>query len=312
MIPDNIKSIFNFIDFLHKNIDNFNTYKETMLKVESLQEQKSKLNHRENFKNKIKCQELQTKIDADFKIIKKNIINPIREKVQEFNFCDWDDTSSIWNNNIGIINDFKQNFEIEDVSVIQEYSKKYIEFRENTNHDYYQNIFFNGLDEILEILFNFFSETDLKKIPPFKKNEIKPVQKDEKSFNEEIEELSSQENKFWKGIPLNFVIEHFKVFKETTNKNGETFLSDKQFISFIKKGFLNHTNEKKQTFNLGSNEKTFVLKRFYEFFNISVAKYNHPNKKERFIDLVINSFDNWDDKESIKYLLKPNKTKKNW
>jgi hypothetical protein len=59
------------------------------------------------------------------------------------------------------------------------------------------------------------------------------------------------------------VIEHFKVFTTTNSISGNKVLTEIQFISFIKKGFLNDSSQPKQSFNYANGEKGFIVKRFY-------------------------------------------------
>lgn len=127
----------------------------------------------------------------------------------------------------------------------------------------------------------------------------------------ELLEMAESENKFWKGFPMCRVIKHFDVLTQRESKNGFPFLTTDQLISFLRRGFLNIKTEEKQKINWASGEKSFVIKRFYEFYELAVSQYGHPQKKENFILLLADCFDNWD-QESIKPLFRPNKTKEQW
>jgi len=127
----------------------------------------------------------------------------------------------------------------------------------------------------------------------------------------ELDEIRSSENLLWKGLPMNKVISHFTVMTTTKNKNGEVFLTTQQLISFLRKGFLNDTTQPKQKFNCSNGEKGFVIKRFYELFDIAVSQYGHIQKKGIFIKLFTNCFDNWEEK-SIPSFFKPGKTISKW
>jgi hypothetical protein len=130
-------------------------------------------------------------------------------------------------------------------------------------------------------------------------------------YEEILSLIKKKENKFWKGLPMEVVIKHFEVMTTTMNKNGEPYLSKKQFISFLKRGFLNIKAEPIQKVNCLSGEKGFVIKRFYEFFALAAGEYKHPNKTERFISLFINCFDNWES-DSVKPFFKAHIAKENW
>jgi hypothetical protein len=58
-------------------------------------------------------------------------------------------------------------------------------------------------------------------------------------------------------------------------------------------------------------EKGFVILRFYDFYKDSVSFYMHPNKKEKFINLFTNCFDNWQP-STVQYFFKNGKTLDKW
>ncbi|HAQ18432.1 MAG TPA: hypothetical protein DCR40_04260 [Prolixibacteraceae bacterium] len=127
----------------------------------------------------------------------------------------------------------------------------------------------------------------------------------------ELDKIRSSENLFWKGLPMDKVISHFTVMTTKKSKNGNEFLTTKQLISFLRKGFLNDTTQPKQKINCSNGEKGFVIKRFYELFDIAVAHYGHIQNKRRFIKLFTECFDNWGEK-SIPSFFKPGKTINKW
>ena len=130
-------------------------------------------------------------------------------------------------------------------------------------------------------------------------------------FDESLVEIKRLENKFWKGIPMEVVIDHFKVLTKRKSKNGEPFLTNEQFISFLKKGFLKDDSQPKQKINYSPREKGLIIKRFYDFYVLAVSNYSHPEKTKNFITLFTDCFDNWEQK-TIKPFFKPNKTKETW
>ena len=95
------------------------------------------------------------------------------------------------------------------------------------------------------------------------------------------------------------------------NKRGELYMTQKQFISFIKRGFLNDLDQPIQKINCVRGDKGLIIKRFYEFYSFAVSQYSYIDKKQNFIALFIKCFDNWDPK-SIEPFFKPNKTKRMW
>jgi hypothetical protein len=124
-------------------------------------------------------------------------------------------------------------------------------------------------------------------------------------------EIRKSDNRFWKGLPMDVVVDHFKVFTTKKSTNGRTFLSDDQFISFLRRGFLDDQRENKQTIHYSYGEKGFVIKRFYELYVLARDEFGFPQKKNKFITLITDCFDNWE-KNAIVLLFKPNKSKDKW
>lgn len=137
------------------------------------------------------------------------------------------------------------------------------------------------------------------------------ITKEKPSFESIINEIENSENRFWKGLPMKKVVEHFKVMTTRKNNNKDSYLTEEQFISFLKKGFLNDTNQLKQKINCSTGDKGFVILRFYELYDLAVSQYAHPRPKKPFINLFLDCFDNWGE-STVESFFKPNKTKEKW
>ncbi|QMU28126.1 hypothetical protein [Adhaeribacter radiodurans] len=138
------------------------------------------------------------------------------------------------------------------------------------------------------------------------------IEQPETNYDEILLEIRGAENQFWKGLPMEGVIKHFEIMTKKKSKNGEVFLTNEQLLSFLKKGFLNDANQPMQKINCTTTEKGFIIKRFYELFDLAVSQYAYPmNKKNRFINLFTDCFDNWDAK-TIPTFFKPGRTKEKW
>ena len=118
-------------------------------------------------------------------------------------------------------------------------------------------------------------------------------------FKKIISEIEKQENKLIK-IPMEVVIKHFKPMTLELSKNGEPFLTNAQFISFLKRGFLNDEKEPKQKINYSNKEKGFIISIFYDFYNLSKTQYSSYQDKTFFMNLTLNCFSNWNKINDIK------------
>lgn len=186
-----VKALFKFIEFLHSNIDNFKQYDDVINELNLLKNESNELNPQKNYKDKLKFDEMQTKIKVKFSLIRENIINQIQAKVTELNICDLNKTETLWNWNISDISILKENFNQKDLSEIFRNKRKYLEYRTKTNCTYFQDFFFSDLDEILKVLFDYFKETEHNEFDAF---ETKSIQVN--SIEEAIKGLKQGKTKF--------------------------------------------------------------------------------------------------------------------
>ena len=164
MLSERIKTLFNFIDFLHSKIIDFKQYDDTMEELYLLDIKRSELKSNNNYKAKLELVIIQKELEEKFLIIDKNIIKLLRIKTEELNICDWKKTDTVYNFNISDIIELKDNFSKEDVEIILNKKQKYLEYKKNNSHNYFNSTFFRNLDEFFKELFSFFSEDDSKEL----------------------------------------------------------------------------------------------------------------------------------------------------
>ncbi|SFS88474.1 hypothetical protein [Sphingobacterium wenxiniae] len=170
MIPQKIQALFEFIDFLDKNKEHYiQKYIPLCNELTELDKQRSSLKPNKNYKDKLSYDFIQEEIKEKFIPITENIYKPITSKLQELGIWAGDEIyTSIWNNNISEISDFKRNFSEADIKQIFHYKQKYLNFRTETNSDFLCLSFvFSNLDEILKELFDFFKDTDENEFESF-------------------------------------------------------------------------------------------------------------------------------------------------
>lgn len=163
MISQKIQALFEFIDFLDKNKSEYiEKYVPLCNELKELGNQRNSLNPNGNYKDKQSYDNVQKQIEEKFAPITENIYKPITSKLKELGVWTGDDTfTSVWNNNISEISDFKRNFTDEDIEHVLLYKQKYLNFRTETNSDFLCLSFvFQSLDEILKELFDFFKDTN--------------------------------------------------------------------------------------------------------------------------------------------------------
>jgi hypothetical protein len=157
MIPKKIEALFQFVAYLHSNIENFKQFDNVVKELNQLEGARSKLSPQENFADKLESDRLQAEIKDKFNVVMENIIQPIRTKALELEISEWVTNGSFWNGYISEILNLKASFSETDIPVIQLHGNLYIEFRTKTNCDYFQMPFL-GLDRILKDLFCYFNK----------------------------------------------------------------------------------------------------------------------------------------------------------
>lgn len=157
MLTERIKALFQLIEFLYLNVDNFKQYDKIIEEIDLLVIERSKFNSPEHFIDNLKYRKIQETIKARMEVIRENIINPIRKKVIELDVCNLQDSPIFDWRGIEIdIRLLKENFNKADLGEILKYKDKYIDFRTRTNHTYFLDVFFDELDEIAKNFFDFF------------------------------------------------------------------------------------------------------------------------------------------------------------
>ena len=172
MITDKIKALFQFIEFLNSNIENFKQYDEVLDELHLLDNERQKLRPQKNFADKLKYDEVQAKIKDKIKVIQENIIHKLQAKANELNICDPNLPETIWSWNISEMQNLKENFSLEDIPEILKQKSKYLEYRTVTNSTYFQNEFFDQLDETLKELFDYFKDTEQNEFEAFETKAI--------------------------------------------------------------------------------------------------------------------------------------------
>lgn len=125
-------------------------------------------------------------------------------------------------------------------------------------------------------------------------------------------DIETSENIFKKGLPMNFVVKHFMVFLKNNSKNNKQFLTEEKLRSFLLRAFLGDKEQPKQEINFVDGQKGFIIKRFYEFYKIAVNEYKLSNKKEEYINLILNNLEGLGVRSEIESYFKEGKSTKQW
>jgi hypothetical protein len=170
-----IKSLFKFIEFLHSNIENFNRYNGLIKELELLKNEKQKLSPEKNYKDKLKFDEVQAKLESKFKILQENTVKLIKDKAAELNVCNFDNLPNYgWNGVELEIHNLKKNFNKDDLPKVLKHKSQYLQYRTTTHKTFLSlSFFFEDLDKITKSLFDYFNYTQNIEFENFETTSIK-------------------------------------------------------------------------------------------------------------------------------------------
>ena len=277
MITPKIKALFQFIEYLHSNIENFNLNNDLIKELELLNEERQKVSSKKTFKEKLKFDKVQAEIETKFKILQGDTANLIKAKAKELNVCNFDNEPNYSFNGIETdINQLKENFSKDDLPEIFKYKQQYIEYRTKTHKTFLSLAFFiDELDEVTKSLFDYFKETEQNEFEAF---ETKAIQVND--LSEAVELMSIGKNKI--SVPINS--------KHPRNKLQFT-THEKLFEAVI---FSANEEQNKQI--AGAYE---VLKEVWFFLNSDSATFNgkdiEKHKRPLFVNPVIVGKPEFDD-----------------
>lgn len=277
MIPNKIKDLFQFIDYLHSNIENFNQYNDLLKELRELDKKRNQLNKNESFKDKLEYEKIQNEISQKFDILKQNVIHRITSKANDLKLLDNNRNANELTLSYKDITTLKEKVQPENLNEISEHKNKYLEFRKQTNKENYLSFgfLFTDLDEYIVDLFSFFSED---------KNEfdfIIPVQTHFIGGN------SESKTRIWNRLADVF---YFQIYFETENgkvKNNDSILTPKNWEqhkdTFFKQRMETHPDSYEQ------DEKIKLELEGLE--KLTINKTDYKILKERYRKHLINKTD---------------------
>jgi hypothetical protein len=326
-----VKALFQFIEYLHSNIENFNKYNDLIKELEIIKEEKNKLKPKDNYKEKLRDDILQAEIESKFKILKDNTSNLIKDKAKELNLCEFDNEGNFTFKGIEAeIQQLKFNFNNEDLSLIFNHKNQYLNYRSQTHKTFLSlTFFFDKLDEITKILFDYFKDTEQNEYEPFETksvnandifeaikmlnqghkriiipssfldrsivpqiNPINQFQRQEPQPETKItkEQLLKEQNNLIPKVSIDEVFNHFEVLTKQTNKNDEFYLTNEQLLIFIKSTFVDK-KPIKQDFNCKGIKKKIIRKVFYDFyFGKKNKETNQTRLKRKYFNIMNDAF----------------------
>lgn len=168
----NIKNLFEFIDFLHSQKSYLLSKQNLIDETNELLRKRNSIKPRENYKSKIEYDKIEFQIAEKFDIVENEILSLLKNKITELDIADIS-TPAIHLTAHSDLLELQRNFDEDDLKLIFEAKKKYLNFRTETNFDYYLQFFFFELDRTLKEFYDFFDDTDGNELENLIKKTIK-------------------------------------------------------------------------------------------------------------------------------------------
>lgn len=172
MITPKIKDLFQFIDFLHSNIEIFKNYIPVVEHVLSINKEMSALKPDDNFEDRIKHKQLNEFQNSELDKVYKNVTKSIIGKAIELDICSSNQRNQ-FNWGFSEIRELKEKATAKDLTLINSKKEKYLEFKKNVNSDFLSlESFLSRLQEYLKDLFVFFDNNSKSEFEAFDKKSI--------------------------------------------------------------------------------------------------------------------------------------------
>lgn len=161
MITPRIRALFQFIEYLHSNIESFNQYNELIKELEQLDKERNQLKPQNNYRDKQQFDKVKGELESKFKTLQDNTTNLIKAKARDLNVCNFDNEPNYSFNGVETeIRPLKDNFCNDDLPEIFKHKSQYLEYRSQTHGTFLSlQFFFNELDELAKSLFDYFKDT---------------------------------------------------------------------------------------------------------------------------------------------------------
>lgn len=125
-ITPETEALFNFIDFLHSNIDNFNHYLED---VRDMNREVYFINtSATHFEEVRESKDSQKEVVEKWDLIFKNIVTPIKEKVAELDVFNWYKPETLLKKHMPLVSRLSKNCKDQDSELILKAKKQYIQY----------------------------------------------------------------------------------------------------------------------------------------------------------------------------------------
>lgn len=154
------KSLFNFIDYLHSNIDHFNQYLDD---IYDMNREVLFINtSATHFTNVRESKNAQKEVAEKWNLIFKNIVAPIKEKVEELDVFNWYKPETLLKKHMPLVSWLSKNCKDQDSELVLKAKKQYIQFTNEVGPYVIKqtNLMFKYLNKVMLVIAEDFEEED--------------------------------------------------------------------------------------------------------------------------------------------------------
>lgn len=160
-IPEKVKALFYFLEFLHVNMANFKEYNSVLEEREELFLIKEGIKKSNDGIRKSELPLYEASIQSKSEALLINVVNPIKVITEHLNICNWSSSKRTMLLSIADIEELQKSYSSYDIAIVHEYEKKYFEYRGTITSDYICFEFLVDLEKIVFSLFSFFKDKEI-------------------------------------------------------------------------------------------------------------------------------------------------------
>lgn len=159
-ITPETESLFNFIDFLHSSIDNFNHYLD---EIYDMNREVHFINtSATHFEEVRESKDSQKEVDENWGVIFKNIVTPIKEKVEELDVFNWFKPETLLKKHMPLVSRLSKICKDQDSELVLKAKKQYIQYTNEVSPYVIKqtDLVFKYLNKVMLVVAEDFEEAD--------------------------------------------------------------------------------------------------------------------------------------------------------
>lgn len=160
-IPEKIKALFYFLEFLYVNMANFKECNPILKEKQEVLLMKKKFLEKYGYINNFDSSQYEASMKSKNEVLLINVESPIMAISHLLDVCKWSYSERIIQLSIEDVKELQKSYSGYDIAIVHEYEKKYFKYRENMADNFDAIRFLDELEVIMLPLFAFFRNKEV-------------------------------------------------------------------------------------------------------------------------------------------------------